>query len=70
MAIEVGERPDICTIEVPSRTFEVSRPHHASGVNASEPHASAVKIASNPAASAACTSAAVPSGGPAPQYPS
>ncbi len=52
----VGVRPDICTIEVPSRTREVSRPHHASGVKASDPQASAVKIASNPASSAAATS--------------
>ena len=55
MAMEVGVRPDICTIEVPSRTFCVSRPHQASGVNASEPQASAVKIASKPDSSAACT---------------
>ena len=44
IAIDVGLRPDICTIEVPRRTRLVSRPHHASGVNASDPHASAVKI--------------------------
>ena len=67
IAIEVGLRPDICTIEAPRRTFVVSRPHQASGVNASEPQASAVKIASKPAASAACTNAAALSGGPAPQ---
>ena len=58
MAMDVGERPDICTIEVPSRTRVVSRPHQASGVNASEPQASAVKIESNPDSSAACTSSA------------
>ncbi len=67
IAIEVGLRPDICTIDVPRRTREVSRPHHASGVKASEPQASAVKMASKPASSAAATSSAVPDGGPAPQ---
>jgi hypothetical protein len=65
--MEVGVLPDICTIEVPSRTRLVSRPHHASGVKASDPHASAVKIASKPASSAAATSSAVPTGGCAPQ---
>ena len=67
MAIDVGARPDICTMDVPSRTREVSRPHHASGVNASLPHASAVKIASKPASSAAATSSPTPCGGCAPQ---
>ena len=67
IAIEVGLRPDICTIEVPRRTRLVSRPHHASGVNASDPQASAVKIASKPASSAAATSSPTPSGGCAPQ---
>ena len=70
MAIEVGVRPDICTIEVPSRTFVVSRPHHASGVKASEPQASAVKTASKPDSSAARTISAWWVGGCAPQYPS
>ncbi len=37
MAIDVGVRPDICTIDVPSSIREVSRPHQASGVNASRP---------------------------------
>ncbi len=67
MAMLVGVRPDICTMEVPSRTRLVSLPHHASGVKASEPHASAVKIASKPASSAAATSSPTPSGGCAPQ---
>ena len=67
MAIDVGLRPDICTMEVPRRTRLVSRPHHASGVNASDPHASAVKMASKPASSAAATSSPTPSGGCAPQ---
>ena len=67
IAIEVGARPDICTMDVPSRTREVSRPHQARGVNASEPQASAVKIASKPDSSAAATSSATPVGGCAPQ---
>ena len=67
IAIDVGERPLIWTIEVPSRTREVSRPHHASGVKASEPQASAVKIASNPDSSAAATSSAWLVGIDAPQ---
>ncbi len=67
IAIDAGERPDICTIEVPSLSREVSRPHQASGVNASEPQASAVKIASNPDSSAAATSSAWLAGGCAPQ---
>jgi hypothetical protein len=67
MAMLVGLRPDICTMLVPSRTRLVSRPHQASGVKASEPQASAVKIASKPAASAAATSSAALAGGWAPQ---
>ena len=67
IAIDAGERPDICTIEVPSRTRVVSRPHHASGVKASDPQASAVKTASKPDSSAAATSSPTPSGGCAPQ---
>ena len=70
MAIEAGVRPDICTMLVPSLSREVCRPHHASGVNASEPHASAVKTASKPRASASPTSSSTPVGGCAPQYPS
>ena len=67
IAIEVGARPDIWMIEVPSLIREVSRPHQASGVNASLPHASAVKIASKPDSSAAATSSPTPCGGCAPQ---
>src|SRR3954447_8806554 len=69
MAIDVGVRPDICTMEVPSFTRLVSRPHHASGVKASLPHASAANTASKPESSAAATSSPTPSGGCAPQYP-
>ena len=67
IAIEVGVRPDICTIEVPSRSRSVSLPHQASGVNASLPQASAVKTASKPLRSASATISATPSGGCAPQ---
>src|SRR5438270_2331709 len=56
--------------DVPSRSRDVEDPYQASGVYASEPHASAVKTASNPASSAAATSSAWFSGGRAPQYPS
>ena len=70
IAIEVGVRPDICTIDVPSLTRLVRWPHQASGVNASEPQASAVKTASKPQRSASATSSPTPSGGCAPQYPS
>ena len=45
IAIDVGVRPDICTIDVPSRIRDVSRPHQANGVKASDPQASAVKMA-------------------------
>ena len=37
MAAAVGVRADICMIEVPSRSREVDAPHHARGVNASDP---------------------------------
>ena len=63
IAIDAGVRPDICTIDVPSRSRLVSRPHQASGVNASLPQASAVNRASKPASSAAATSSPTPSGG-------
>ena len=46
IAHAVGVRAESCTTEVPSRMCVVSRPHQASGVNASEPHASAVNIVS------------------------
>ncbi len=37
IAEAVGRRALICMIAVPSRTFFVAEPHHASGVSASEP---------------------------------
>jgi len=70
MAQLVGVRAEICTTDVPRRTFSVRDPHQASGVNASEPHDSAAKTASNPAPSAASISSGAFAGGCAPQYPS
>jgi hypothetical protein len=58
IAQAVGVRADNCTTEVPSRIRVVCRPHHASGVKASEPHASAVNTVSKPASSAVATSSA------------
>ena len=58
IAHAVGVRADSCTTEVPSRIRVVSRPHHASGVNASDPHASAVNTVSKFASSAAATNSA------------
>jgi hypothetical protein len=46
MAVAVGDRAESWTTEVPSRIVEVFAPIHASGVKASEPHASAVQIES------------------------
>jgi hypothetical protein len=43
MAVAAGVRADICTIAVPSLMRVVWAPHHASGVSASEPYASAVQ---------------------------
>ena len=43
MPIAAGERAESWQIEVPSLIFDVDAPHHASGVRASEPYASAVQ---------------------------
>ena len=64
IAAAAGWRADICMIAVPSRTFLVCDPHHASGVSASDPYASAVQIESNPSRSASATDSAAPRGGP------
>ena len=37
IAVAAGWRALICTIAVPSCSFEVDAPHQASGVSASEP---------------------------------
>ena len=62
-----GVRADSCTIDVPSPIALVRAPHQASGVNASDPHASAAKTESKPDLSASATSSPTPSGGCAPQ---
>ncbi len=37
MAVDAGVRAEIWTTDVPSLMVDVSLPHHASGVNASDP---------------------------------
>jgi hypothetical protein len=69
MAVAVGVRANICTIDVPSCTRDVAEPHQASGVRASDPYASAVHTEANPKSSAARTCSTASAGGPAPQYP-
>jgi hypothetical protein len=64
MAVAAGERADICMIPVPSLMEFVAAPHHASGVRASEPYASAVHTESKPSRSAVATCSATPNGGP------
>jgi len=56
MAVDAGVRAEICTMPVASLMREVCAPIHASGVNASEPHASAVHTESKPRRSASCAS--------------
>ena len=67
MAVAVGVRAEICTTEVPSLIFEVCAPIQASGVNASEPHDSAVHTESKPSRSASCATPIGSRGGSAPQ---
>jgi hypothetical protein len=62
--VAAGWRALICTIAVPSRSFEVCEPHHASGVRQSEPYASAVQIESYPSRSASRIVSWMPGGGP------
>ncbi len=52
IAVDVGVRPEIWTIEVPSLIFVVWAPIQVSGVNASEPQASAVQTEWKPRRSA------------------
>ena len=56
IAVEVGVRAEIWTIEVPSLMRDVFAPIQASGVKASEPQASAVQAESKPSRSASCAS--------------
>ena len=67
IAVAVGVRAESCTTEVPSRMRSVWAPIQASGVKASEPHASAVQIESRPRRSASWAMPIRSAGGPAPQ---
>ena len=67
IAVAVGVRAEIWQIDVPSLMRDVAAPHHASGVSASEPYASAVQHESKPSSSAAARPSGTPTGGPAPQ---
>ena len=67
IAHAVGVRADSCTTDVPRRNRWVDAPHQASGVYASDPHASAVNTVSKPASSAAATNSGAFAGGCAPQ---
>src|SRR3954462_13339615 len=69
MAIAVGVRADSWQIDVPSLMRDVAAPHHASGVSASEPYASAVQHESKPSSSAAASPSGTPTGGRAPKKP-
>ncbi len=67
IAVAAGVRADICMIAVPSCSVSVAAPHHASGVRASDPYASAVHTELNPSRSASLTASSAPAGGPADQ---
>ena len=67
IAVAAGVRAESCTIPVPSRIRSVWAPHHASGVRASEPYASADQTESNPRRSASRIASRAPDGGPADQ---
>jgi hypothetical protein len=67
IAVAAGVRADICTTDVPRRIRSVWAPHHANGVSASEPYASAVHIEWKPNRSASLTASSAPGGGPADQ---
>src|SRR4051812_13272962 len=70
IAVDAGVRAGICATEVPSLIRDVAAPHQASGVNASDPYASAVHIESKPSRSASAICSTTPPGGPALfQYP-
>ena len=67
IAVAAGVLADICMIPVPSLIRSVCAPHHASGVTASEPYASAVHTESKPRRSASLIASSAPAGGPADQ---
>ena len=70
IAVAVGVRADSWVMPWPSFMVVVCEPYQASGVRASEPHASAVHSESKPMASAFRTVSRVFGTGPRPQYPS
>ena len=67
IAHDAGVRAEIWTMPVHSRMREVCAPIQAAGVNASEPHASAVHTESYSSRSASCASAIENGFGCAPQ---
>src|SRR3954471_10364456 len=69
IAVAVGVRADSWMRFVPSLMLLVCEPHHASGLMASDPYASAVHTESYPRRSASRIDSTAPAGGPAPQYP-
>ena len=69
IAMADGVRAEICAIDVPNLMRDVFAPHHASGVSASDPYASAVHIESKPKRSASAIDSSMPAGGPLLQYP-
>ena len=64
IAVAAGVRAEIWTIAVPSLIRSVSEPHHASGISASDPYASAVQHDSNPSFSASLSDSSAVGGGP------
>src|SRR4051812_27005125 len=69
IAVAVGVRAESWMRLVPSLMLLVCDPHHASGLTASDPYASAVHTESYPRRSASRMVSTAPAGGPAPQYP-
>ena len=68
IAVAAGDRAGICITAVPTPIRSVREATHARVETASEPYASALQIASKPAASASRTRG-MTSVGPEPQYP-
>ena len=67
IAVAAGVRALIWMMPVPSCTDDVCAPHHASGVSASLPYASAVHTELYPRRSASWIASSAPAGGPLPQ---
>jgi len=64
IASVAGGRADSWEMAVPSLTWDVREPHHASGVQASLPYASAVHTWSSRNSSAVANNCAASPGGP------